>query len=44
MVYMSTEDWLAICRAIHLAVGKTFPLCSSDVPELLDQIASGGES
>ena len=38
---MPTEDWLAICKAITSEFGENFPLCSGDVPYLLDQLANG---
>ena len=38
---MPTEDWLAICASITKEFGMNFPMCSGDIPGLLDAIANG---
>ena len=38
---MPVSDWLAICEAITDAVGQSFPFCTGDIPDLLDQLSNG---
>lgn len=38
---MPVTDWLAICKALNVAVGETFSLCTGDVPGLLYELANG---